>query len=144
MSVLAEFTCRLIHFVIILNCPYICLIYCIFIIDTYWSGSSWWHHLLTEHILLHSSMWWQRHIIKWNYLLSGSPRGVPQLSGLRVERESSSWTRDLHQLYRPEHGAHLWLHHCLVGIHSSILSSHWVKNEEKNSISHQITIFLLL
>lgn len=34
---LAEFTCRFIHFVIILNCPYICSIYCIFIIDIYWS-----------------------------------------------------------------------------------------------------------
>lgn len=84
----------------------------------------------------HSSLWWQRHIIKWNHLLSGSPWGVPQLSGLRVERESPSWTWDLHQLYRPEHGAYLWLHHCLVGIHCYILSIHWQK--KKKLIKKQI------
>lgn len=65
--------------------------------------------------LSHSSVWRQHHIPKWNHLLSRSPGGVPQLPGLCVERQGSSWSRDLHQLHRPEHRAHLRLHHRLVG-----------------------------
>lgn len=60
-------------------------------------------------------MWRQYHIPKWNHLLSRSPGGVPQLPGLCVERQGSSWSWDLHQFHRPEHRAHLRLHHRLVG-----------------------------
>lgn len=83
-----------------------------------------------------SSLRWEYNIHEWHNLFPRTPSRVPALPGLHVDRQGSSGVWHPHQLLCHQHGAHLWLHHCVVSPRISRSETVFIKHTSDSCAAH--------